>query len=140
MGAPASLLDSKAFHPLMAGGVCLSRGGRNEVAHGGSAMKDLKTHAAEELVPHGASPKARRMPKVSCKAAGRSAVLGLRDGPCDGTVSPRDSGDIASASGNPEGSTFKAERPFLYKTAPKWLRQGAFSFTEPASSYACGLL
>lgn len=139
MGAPASLLDSKAFHPLMAGCVCLSRGGRNEVAHRGSAMKDLKTHAAEELVPHGASPKAR-MPKVSFKAAGRSAVLGLRYGPCDGTVTPRDSADIASASGNPEGRTFKAECPFLHKTAPRWLRQGAFSFTEPASSYACGLL
>ncbi len=59
-------------------------------------MKALKTHAAEALAPPGASPKARRMPKLSFKAAGRSAVLGLRYGPCDGTVTPRDSGDIAT--------------------------------------------
>ena len=80
-------------------------------------MKELKTRGAEELVPHGGSPKAR-MPKVSFKAAGRSAVLGLRYGPCDGTESLRDLGDIASASGNPEGRPFKAEGPFLHKTAP----------------------
>lgn len=102
-------------------------------------MKGLTTHGAEELVPPGGSQNARML-EASLKAAGCCAVLSLRYGSYDGMETLRDLGDIARATGKLDGSTFKAECAFPYKTEPAWLRPVAFYFTELVSSYACRLL
>ena len=67
-----------------------------------------------------------RILKVSLKAAGLSALTGLRSGPCDGMETLGSLTDIAAVTHKLNGRTLYAECLFEYETEPKFLSKVGF--------------